>query len=77
LIDGAHNEAGMQELKKYISSLADSFDEIVLCFALKKGKNPLIVTGIFVEKSSFIIVNSSDNSALENSHDIKTGLEKI
>ncbi len=77
LIDGAHNEAGMQELKKYISSFTDNFDEIVLCFSLKKWKNPLLVTRVFAEKSSFIIVNSSDNSALENSCDIKTGLEKL
>lgn len=77
LIDGAHNEAWMQELKKYISSLADSFDEIVLCFALKKWKNPLLVISVFVENSSFIIVNSYNNPTLEDSQDIKTGLEKL
>lgn len=77
LIDGAHNEDGLKELKKYVDTLGKSFDEIIFCFALKKGKNSSLVADIFSEKSSFIIVDSSNTFMLEESQNVKTSLEKL
>ncbi len=74
LIDGAHNEDGLKELKKYIDTLRKNFETIVLCFALKKGKNIDIILKIFWEQDFFVIVDSANTFMLEASENIQKSL---
>ncbi len=64
LIDWAHNEAGILELKKYLTSVSDNFEKINLCFALKKGKNIELILKEFWEKNNYFLVDL-ENSMLE------------
>ncbi len=59
LIDGAHNEAGMRELRKYIKWEKWNWENIVYSFNLKSGKSAHLVLDIFPEVGSWNIVNSS------------------
>nr|MDD3720443.1 Mur ligase family protein [Candidatus Gracilibacteria bacterium] len=65
LVDGAHNEGGLKELKIYIDSIKDNFKKINFCFSLKKGKNINLITDIFGIKNNYIIIDSQ-NMYLEN-----------
>lgn len=72
LIDGAHNEDGLFELKKYLEKINKKVD-IHLCFALKKWKEPKNVLATFWEKS-YTLVDSENKIMVENPKILK---EKI
>lgn len=65
LVDGAHNEWWLKELKIYIDSIKDNFKKINFCFSLKKWKNINLITDIFWIKNNYIIIDSQ-NMYLEN-----------
>ncbi len=58
LVDWAHNEDSLKELKKYVEkNLKNKFEKIFYCFSLKKGKNiDLIINNIWKE-NNFILVD--------------------
>jgi dihydrofolate synthase / folylpolyglutamate synthase len=60
LIDGAHNEDGLQKLKKYLHSLDWRMDDIVYCINLKKWKPITLVTDIFPEVQNWLLVDASN-----------------
>ena len=58
LIDGAHNEAGMMELRRYLTLEKWNWKNIVYSFNLKSGKSAHLVLDIFPEIGSWNIVDS-------------------
>ncbi len=58
LIDGAHNIAGMVELKKYLKWEKWKWDNIIYAFNLKSGKSAHLVLDIFPEIESWNIIKS-------------------
>jgi len=83
LIDWAHNEAGLLELKKYLLSLwfnknickADCWipNNIKLCFAVKKGKTAEKILKIFWE-NNYILVNSQNKLMVEKAENLKENI---
>ena len=63
LIDWAHNEAGLEELKKYLLSLDKN---IKLCFAQKKWKTWDKILKVFNLEKNFILVDSENKLMVEN-----------
>jgi dihydrofolate synthase / folylpolyglutamate synthase len=59
LIDGAHNEAGMVQLREYVDSISDDWEEICYCFGLKEWKRSSLVLDIFPEVHEWHIVDVS------------------
>jgi dihydrofolate synthase / folylpolyglutamate synthase len=59
LIDWAHNEAGMRELRKYIKWQKWNWENIVYSFNLKSGKSAHLVLDIFPWIDSWNIVKSN------------------
>jgi dihydrofolate synthase / folylpolyglutamate synthase len=59
LIDGAHNQDGLQKLKTYLHSLDRREDDIVYCINLKRWKQITLVTDIFPNVHNWILVDSS------------------
>ena len=58
LIDWAHNEDSIKELKKYISSnLLKKYENIFYCFSLKKGKNIDLVLNNIWKENNFILLD--------------------
>ncbi len=73
LIDWAHNEQWLEELKKYILWLKNK--NIRLCFAQKKGKDGSKIMKVFwKEYNNFILVKSSNTLMVEDAASLK---EKI
>jgi len=70
LIDGAHNRDGLLELKKYLEKIKWNFDNIKLCFALKKWKEANLIFEIFWKKD-YILVDSSNKLMVEDSRNLK------
>ncbi|MCD5380609.1 hypothetical protein LR004_01665, partial [Candidatus Gracilibacteria bacterium] len=80
VIDGAHNEQGLQELFKYLETLtsphsispigreeAQKQNRIQLCFAQKKGKDGSKIMKVFGKKySDYILVESENKLMVEN-----------
>ena len=60
LIDGAHNEHALKELKKYLDSdeIKNKYEEIIYCFALKHDKSSELITSIFWEDKNYILIES-------------------
>ena len=57
LIDWAHNEAGLRELKKYLETLRKNpSNRIEYCFNLKQGKSSKLITDMFPEIWNWTIV---------------------
>ncbi|MDQ7022377.1 MAG: hypothetical protein Q9M97_02415 [Candidatus Gracilibacteria bacterium] len=71
LIDGAHNEAGLEELKKYLLNLNKN---IKLCFAQKKGKNGDKILKVFNKEKNFILVESENKLMVESAEKLKETL---
>jgi len=85
LIDWAHNEAGLLELKKYLLSLwfnknicrwdCGIPNNIKLCFAVKKWKNADKILKIFWE-NNYILVESKNKLMVENAERLKENMNK-
>ncbi len=58
LIDGAHNEDGMKQLKKYLEWESLKWERIIYSFNLKKWKNASLVLSIFDDISDWNIIES-------------------
>ncbi len=58
LIDGAHNKQWLTELKKYLDSIRDNFENIVYCIALKNRKTPDLILDIFWQDNTYILVDT-------------------
>ncbi len=63
LVDGAHNEHALIELKKYVNSaeVQDAYDEVIYCFALKHDKSSDLITEVFWEDKNYILIESDHN----------------
>lgn len=59
LIDGAHNEDGMKQLRQYLEWEFQKWENIVYSFNLKKWKNTSLVLDIFDNISSWNIIDST------------------
>jgi len=76
LIDWAHNEAGLEELKKYLYhpqpllSKEGSYN-IKLCFAQKKWKTWDKILKVFNWENNFILVESENKLMVESSKKLK------
>lgn len=57
LVDGAHNSDGLVQLKEYISTVRWNFENVYLCFSLKKTREVTRITDIFWKDENFIIVD--------------------
>ena len=68
LIDWAHNEAGLEELKKYLNTIDKN---IKLCFAQKKGKTWDKILKVFNLEKNFILVDSENKLMVENAEILK------
>ena len=58
LIDGAHNVAGIIELRRYLTLEKWNWENIVYSFNLKSGKSAHLILDIFPDIDSWIIVDS-------------------
>ncbi len=59
-IDGAHNIAGLQTLKSYLTTIEKKYQQVVYCFALKKGKDPSeLILSTFGKNKTYIVVRAS------------------
>jgi dihydrofolate synthase/folylpolyglutamate synthase len=58
LIDGAHNEDGMKQLRKYLEWESQKWENTIYSFNLKKWKNASLVLDIFDNISSWNIIDS-------------------
>ena len=58
LIDGAHNEEGIENLRLYLNDEIEKWDTMVLAFNLKEGKSASLVLDIFDTIHDWIIINS-------------------
>lgn len=58
LIDGAHNEDGMKQLRKYLEWESPKWENIAYSFNLKKWKSASLVLNIFNDISSWNIIES-------------------
>ena len=58
LIDGAHNEEGIENLRLYLNDEIGKWDTMVLAFNLKEGKSASLVLDIFDTIHDWIIINS-------------------
>lgn len=74
LIDGAHNEDGLQKLKTYLRSLDRNEHDIVYCINLKKWKPITLVTDIFPDIKDWILVDAR-NQMLKSSETLARGLQ--
>lgn len=61
LIDGAHNIDGLSALKEYLETVKHSYDEVVLCFSLKKNKVVDLIVETFWKKEQYVIVGYTQN----------------
>ncbi len=63
LIDGAHNEHALKELKTYIDSdeIQNAYDKVIYCFALKHDKSSELITSTFWEDKQYILIESDHN----------------
>ena len=76
LIDWAHNEAGLRELKKYLKTLDHNQNKTIkYCFNLKAGKASQLVTEIFSEIEDWNIVQWK-NPLLSDPYRLKMEIEK-
>lgn len=76
LIDWAHNEAGLRELKKYLKTLDHNQNKTIkYCFNLKEGKASQLVTEIFSEIEEWNIVQW-ENPLLSDPYKLKMEIEK-
>ena len=77
LIDGAHNEHALIELKKYIDSdeFQNKYDEVRYCFALKHDKSSGLITDVFWNDKKYILVDSEHNM-LELVQNLSTQMKK-
>jgi dihydrofolate synthase / folylpolyglutamate synthase len=58
LIDWAHNEDSLKELKKYIDkNLKNKYDNIFYCFSIKKGKKISLVIDILWKNKNYILLD--------------------
>lgn len=58
LIDWAHNEDSLKELKKYIEqNLEDKYEKIFYCFSIKKGKKISLVIDILWKDKNYILLD--------------------
>lgn len=56
-IDWAHNEDGIKELKKYLTTIKHDYENIYYCFSLKDGKEIDIIVDSIWEENMYILVN--------------------
>lgn len=74
LIDGAHNQDGLQKLKTYLHSLDRNEYDIVYCINLKKWKPITLVTDIFPDIKDWILVDAR-HQMVESSETLARGLQ--
>ncbi len=55
LIDWAHNEDWLKELKKYLDEVSNKYDKIIYVFSLKKSKDVKLVLDVFWCDKEYII----------------------
>lgn len=61
LVDGAHNELWLFELKKYIENIKFNFEEVICCIWVKKWKSLDLIFNIFWEQNNYILINTEHN----------------
>ncbi len=58
LVDGAHNEQWLKELKSFVDkNLEKKFKKVNYCFSLKKWKDIKLVTDIFWDDKNYILLD--------------------
>jgi len=75
LIDGAHNEAGCKELKRFLVLVKDNFSDIVYVIAQKKNKSGEIIRSVFSDADNFIFVEGKNNPLLQDPEILKKTFE--
>ncbi|MDD3302990.1 MAG: Mur ligase family protein [Candidatus Gracilibacteria bacterium] len=65
LIDGAHNEEGINALKEYLKNITDKYDDIYYCIQLKKGKKLNLITNIIGKNKKYILINKKNKKLKE------------
>lgn len=63
LVDWAHNEHALVELKKYLDSkeMQEKYSDIRYCFALKHDKHSSLITDVFWQNKNYILIDSQHN----------------
>lgn len=79
LIDWAHNEQGINILKKYLSQFKDNYKQIVYCFSIKNWKQEkiksLIINPIW-NNQEYILIDYKSNS-LASLEDLRKNIGMI
>ncbi len=77
LVDWAHNIDWTNVMKKYLETIKSNYSDIVLCFSLKKWKEPLeLVIDIFWQDRQYIVVGY-ENDKLEKISVLKNKLKSV
>lgn len=76
LVDWAHNEWCLKELKIYLNTIKSKFEKINYCFSLKKWKDISLVTDILWKDNSYFLIDKPSIN-LEDTNELQKQFKKI